>query len=583
MCGIAGIYVRKSLSSPTHLRLMADALAHRGPDGESIEIRDHVGLVHRRLSIIDLETGRQPLTDEDGRLLIVNGEIYNYVELRKGFPLVHFRTQSDCEVILPLYKQQGLRFTESLRGMYGLALYDPLSRDLILARDLFGMKQLYYTQTPQGFIFASEPNAILATNLISAEVNPQARAELLQLRYNTGRTTIFNRIERLLPGETIIVRDGEIIAYHQETKCPSLNSRITPEEALFLLEQTFQDSVHLHLRSDVPYGLFLSGGLDSASLLAFMSRETGQRLKTYTIGFKGAKIHDERNQASRLAQHFKTDHTEVDFSEDDFWSLLPAVVEAHDDPVFDPAMIPTFKLAAVAKQDVKVILCGEGGDEMLAGYRRYQKAHWPSWLGGRLFRQKGVFDATPLKACLTPWREGIERIRDEAVIHAFSKVQTAQLTDLETWMPNNLLIKLDRCLMAHGLEGRTPYLDRVVLDHLFSLPDRYKIHHRQGKWILRQWLAKNLPEAEPFAKKRGFSVPVAQWMKVQAPHLARLVAQQPGIREFLPSEHVMDIFLKEKKNYPFAAWVLLVYAVWHQRHIMRIPRQDDTFSFLART
>lgn len=581
MCGIAGIYMKRSSPSCAHLRLMAHELSHRGPDGESIEICDHVGLVHRRLSIIDLETGQQPLTDDEGRLLIVNGEIYNYLELKKEFPPNSFKTHSDSEVILPLYQRQGIDFTKSLRGMYGLALYDPRSRDLVLARDLFGMKQLYYARTSQGILFASEAKAILATGFVSAQVNPTVRTELLQLRYTTTRATIFSGIERLLPGEIIIIRDGEIVARHQEAKHVSAVPALNQEQALSLFEKTLQESVRLHLRSDVPYGLFLSGGLDSASLLALMRQETDQRLKTYTIGFQEAKMHDERPQAARLSQRFGTDHTEIDFSEQDFWSLLPAVVEAHDDPVFDQAMVPTFKLASVAKQDVKVVLCGEGGDEMLAGYRRYQKANWPSWLGGRLFRQRGVFDETPLKGAFIPWREGIEKIKEEAVVRAFSKLQAAQMTDLETWMPNNLLIKLDRCLMAHGLEGRTPYLDRSVFEHLFSLPDTFKIRRRQGKWILRQWLAKHLPEAEPFARKRGFMVPVAGWIQKKAPRLGVLVARQPGIEEFLPAEKVIEIFMKEKKSYAFAAWVLLIYALWHQRHIMRISPVDDAFSFLG--
>jgi asparagine synthase (glutamine-hydrolysing) len=579
MCGIAGIYNKNSLPSYHHLQIMALSLSHRGPDGEKIQLQDNIGLVHRRLSIIDLQTGDQPLKDSESRLLIVNGEIYNYLELKKDFPNTVFHTQSDCEVILPLYGRHGVNFTSFLRGMYALALYDPGSRTLMLARDLFGMKQLYYAETSEGVIFASEPQALLATGLISSHINEEVRTELLQLRYSTTQKTIFNQIERVLPGETILIRDGEIIQRYQQEKSSFLKTGVSYEKALDLFEESLQESVHLHLRSDVPYGLFLSGGLDSASLLAFMQRETKQPLKTYTVGFKEVNMPDECPQAARLSKLFNTHHTEVTFSEEDFWSLLPQVMKAHDDPVFDAAMLPTFKLAQVARKEVKVILCGEGGDEILGGYRRYQKVYWPKWLGGRIARQNGVFDETPLKTFMPFWRSNIDKLSKEVAAKTSSKLQAAQLIDLEAWMPNNLLIKLDRCLMAHGLEGRTPYLDYGVFTHLFSLPDSLKIRRRQGKWILRKWLEKNLLEAEPFAKKRGFSVPVQQWMGKKASLIAPLVAHQAGIIEFLPPEQVIRIF-SEGKNH-FAAWVLLAYAVWHQAHIIKVPCTNEAFSFLA--
>ena len=310
-----------------------------------------------------------------------------------------------------------------------------------------------------------------------------------------------------------------------------------------------------------------------------MMRESQHKLRTYTIGFKEKSVHDERNQAAKLSRHFQTDHTEIDFTEQDFWSLLPRVIAAHDDPIFDQAMVPTYKLAAVAAPDVKVILCGEGGDEMLAGYRRYQKAYWPTWLGGRIARRHGSFRKTPMADVLEPWRQNIEVLETEALSCTVSKIQASQMIDLETWLPNNLLLKLDRCLMSHGIEGRTPYLDRMIFDQLFSLPDQFKIRRGQGKWVLRQWLASHLPLAEPFAKKKGFCVPVEAWIRSKASRLGALVARQPGIEEFLYPEHVLEVFTNEK--YAYAAWKLLAYANWHQRHVCNLPVIDDTLTYLA--
>ena len=579
MCGIAGLYAKHT--PPTHrfLTTMAESLAHRGPDGGDIKICHQVGLVHRRLSIIDLATGQQPLIDTTGCLLIVNGEIYNYLELKKTFLNFDFRTHSDCEVILPLYQRHGLSFADHLRGMYALALYDPTTQNLILSRDVFGMKQLYYAQTPQGFIFASELQAILETGIVDRQtLDPLVRTELLQLRYNTGRQTIFKDIYRLLPGETLVVRHGDIISRQQEHKQVRPSQITTLDSAIDLYEQTFQNSLHVHLRSDVPYGLFLSGGLDSASLLAFMTRESSHKLRTYTIGFQDKSVQDERHQAAKLSRHFQTEHTEIDFSEQDFWSLLPRVMAAHDDPIFDQAMVPTFKLAAMAAQDVKVILCGEGGDELLAGYRRYQKVSWPAWLGGRLSRRHGAFRGTAMASSLEPWRHNIDHVQAAARACTDTKVQAAQMIDFEGWLPNNLLLKLDRCLMHHGIEGRTPYLDRLMFDQLFSLSDSFKIRRGQGKWLLRQWLARHLPLSAPFAKKKGFNVPVEAWIRHQSRPLGTLVSQQPGIAEFSEPDAVVEVFQNPKHGH--AAWILLAYALWHQRHVCNLPVVADTLTAL---
>jgi asparagine synthase (glutamine-hydrolysing) len=588
MCGIAGIQVQQGLT-PDHniLELFRTALYHRGPDDSGIETYDNTGFVHTRLSIIDLAQGHQPLKDRTGTAVIVNGEIYNYIELRHQLAGYAFQTHSDCEAILPLYHRYGLEFTAHLRGMYGLALYDPLKKQLILARDPFGIKPLYYVTFQHGLAFASEMQALLKAKVreISVNaVNPSARAELLQLRYNTAADTVIRDIYRVLPGELLVIQNGQIIERRRQTALP-IDDRygsLTAEQALQELGAALKDSVGVHLRADVPYGLFLSGGLDSATVLKLMTECTSQPIKTYTIGFSGSRVHDERAQARLLAHFFRTEHTELDYREADFWKDLPLVVAAMDDPIFDQAMLPTYKLAQEARKSVKVILCGEGGDELLCGYRRYQKARWPWWLGGRLMREKGTFTKAGL-SCeqLNEWQQSLNHLKTIESRPGYSKLQIAQAIDCSSWLPNNLLIKLDRCLMAHGVEGRTPFLDPVVARLCFNLPDTLKVHWTQGKWLLRQWLQQNVPISHPFAKKKGFRVPVEEWIFNKGPRLGYLVASQAGIEEIIEPGVVKDIFIHPRPQTSYIAWILLTYAVWHQIYVVGKPVVPDTLSILS--
>ncbi len=584
MCGIAGVMSRDSRPlDEKWLKDMAAAMAHRGPDDEGIELYKTVGFSHRRLSIIDLAGGHQPIRGSRGEELIINGEIYNYKALRSAYKDYPFKTKSDAEVALPLYQNLGLQGLDGLRGMYGLALYDPRDESLILARDPFGIKQLYYAETEQGLFFASEIKALLATGLIDRTLSEETRAELLQLRYTAGSQTIFEKVKRLLPGERLQIKEGRIVNRRFQKALPEGSFQEGREEELLRsFERIFSESVRLHLESDVPYGLFLSGGLDSALVLAMMARHAKGRIKTYTIGFSSSDVHDERSQAGYLAQLFKTKHTSLEFSEKDFWSYLPKAAEAMDDPIFDHAMLPTLKLAETAAQDVKVVLSGEGGDELLAGYRRFQKASLPWWLGGRLAREKGTFDKANLRSpALAGWRGLLADLEQEQKTMSRSRLQIAQALDVATWLPNNLLIKLDRCLMHASVEGRTPFLDPEVSDFCFALPDAYKIKRGQGKWILRRWLEINLPEARPFSKKKGFRVPVEGWMFEKGARLAPLLARQRGVAELLPAEVVQALFTHPSEKTSYAAWMILFYGLWHQHHVCGIDSVPDTLSFLS--
>ena len=588
MCGIAGIMTPSTAVPPdTVLDALGQALAHRGPDGDGRYKARGIGLVHTRLAIIDLETGDQPITETSSAdaksTLIANGEIYNYPELTAALDGVAFSTRSDCEPPLHLYRRYGLDFTDHLRGMYAIAIYDPEAGRLVLARDPFGIKPLYYIEKEAYFAFASEPQALLAAGLAERSLNQTSRDELLQLQFTLGRDTCVEQIKRVLPGETLVVSEGRIVERRKLNALPEGGARRTDEKAaLATLDGALEDTVLNHQRSDVPYGMFLSGGIDSSILLALMARLNERPVRAYTAGFPGAAIRDERAHARRVAEALGADHVEVEVTRDDFWRDLPRIVAAVDDPCADYAIVPTYALARVAARDVKVVLSGEGGDEIFAGYGRYRSALRPTWLGGRTMRARGKFDGLGvLRESPAAWRDGVVAAQAMAEIEGRSRMQVAQAVDCADWLPNDLLIKLDRCLMAHGLEGRTPFLDRPFADFAFRLPDALKTKRRHGKWLLRKWLADALPIAAPFERKRGFSVPVAEWIAEQGARIGPLVAAQAGVDELCRPGTVQTLFTSRGKRPGFAAWTLLFYALWHAIHIVGQAPDGDVEAILS--
>jgi asparagine synthase (glutamine-hydrolysing) len=584
MCGIAGIMTTDGRAPDAGvLDRMVAAIAHRGPDGRGDHALDDVAMAQIRLAIIDLETGDQPLYEPGGAGLVANGEIYNYVELRDDLPGVDFRTASDCELPLHLYRRHGLDFVEHLRGMYGIALHDPGAGHLVLARDPFGIKPLYYAETAKGFAFASEPRALIAAGLVVPEVDTTSRDELLQLQFTTGARTAFRGIIRLLPGEAITVARGHIVERRRRPALPAGGPvRLDEAAALARLDNVLVDSVNVHQRSDVPYGMFLSGGIDSATILAVMARLSQHPVRAFTVGFPGSGVADERAHARAVARAVGAEHVEVSFDERDFWDLLPEVAAAMDDPAADYAILPTYKLAREAGSELKVILSGDGGDEMFGGYGRYRGAMRPWWRGGRDMRTRGIMDGLDLlRSPPDGWRDGIAAAEITAGDGGRTRLQIAQSTDCAGWLPNDLLTKLDRCLMAHGVEGRTPFLDPVVADFAFRLDDSLKVRGGRGKWLVRQWLARNFPEAEPFAAKRGFTVPAGEWIARRGAVLGPLVAAQLGVAEACRHDAVIRVFRTPGKRTGFAAWTLLFYALWHRRHIEGLAPAGDVFETLA--
>ena len=590
MCGIAGLSLEPGAPppDPATLSALSAALAHRGPDGVGHATVGRAALVHTRLAVIDPAGGDQPLYAGTA-CLVANGEVYNYRELRDALPGTRFATGSDCEPPLHLWLRDGPGYAGSLRGMYAIAIHERARRSVTLTRDPFGIKPLYVAQVPGGLAFASEPRALLASGLVPRGVRPAAREELLQMQFTTGADTIFPGIQRVLPGETLQVADGHILDRVRLAALPEGGPEaISEEDALARLDRALTESVDLHQRSDVPYGLFLSGGVDSAAVLALMARLNEHPVLAYTAGFAAPGAADERAAAAEMARAAGARHETVEITESMVWRHLPQIVACMDDPAADYAIIPSWFLARRARQDVKVVLCGEGGDEIFAGYGRYRSAMRPWWQGGRVMRARGTFDGLDvLRARPEGWRDGLAAAEAQASGGGRSRLQVAQATDVADWLPHDLLLKLDRCLMAHGVEGRTPLLDPAVAAAGFRLPDPLKVRtrlgqHGRGKWLLRRWLEGALPAAQPFAPKRGFTVPVGAWIAAQGARLGPLVAAQPGVAEIADPGRVAALFRHPKGRHEgFAAWTLLFYALWHRAHVLGVPPVGDVFDELS--
>ena len=583
MCGIAGLVLKPGETpSATVLEAMTRALGHRGPDGAGHHVSGNVALAHTRLAIIDLATGDQPLFAGPAAL-VGNGEVYNYRELRLENQM-QVATQSDCEPPLHLFRRDGVTYADRLRGMYAFAIHDRAGRKVVLTRDPFGIKPLYIAELANGIAFASEPQALIAAGLVKPTLRARARDELLQLQFTTGAETIFDGIRRVLPGETIVIADGAIVERHHRAALPEGGPEtITEEEAITRLDAALEESVDLHQRSDVPYALFLSGGTDSAAVLAMMARLNERPVLAFTAGFDVPGAADEREIAARLAKAAGAEHATVSVTQEMVWRDLPKIVACMDDPAADYAIIPTWFLAQEARKRVKVVLCGEGGDEIFGGYGRYRTAMRPWWLGGKAMRAHGSFDRLDvLRQEPRGWRDGIAAAEAAAASPGRTRLQAAQALDTTDWLPNDLLIKLDRCLMAHGVEGRTPFLDRGMAEAAFRLPDAMKVRDGAGKWVLRKWLERHFPASEPFRPKQGFTVPVGAWIAAAGDRLGPLVAAQPGVAAIAKPDRVAALFRAAAgKREGFAAWHLLFYALWHRRHVEGLPAEGDVFEVLS--
>jgi asparagine synthase (glutamine-hydrolysing) len=566
MCGICGkleFDLQRSVD-PELLRNMMTVIRHRGPDDEGTYLSGNVGLGHRRLSIIDLNTGKQPLANETNTVWIVfNGEIYNYRELR--LDLVkrghRFRTETDTEVIVHLYEEYGEGLLNKLRGMFAFALWDDDKKILLLARDRVGIKPLYYSQTKSALLFSSELKSILVDPTVPREIDPAAVDRFLTYNYTPGAETTLKGICKLLPGHYLISRSGQI-EIRQYWDLKFVPREQNGESAADELTELLRETVRGHMISDGPVGVLLSGGVDSTAMLSFASELTTERINTFTIGFSGSDAVDERPYARLASKRFNSLHFETTINGQDFVDFLPKYVWHMEEPVCEPPAVALFYVSKLASQHVKVLLSGEGGDEAFAGYPEYRNYPFlervKSVLGPLTNTAAGVANllanvpslhklkkysalmrmplqnyyysrsGLPISFFVRNFdsiysgdfhrqidhdnsfrvaRELFQNVADQPILNQMLYVDT------KTWLPDDLLIKADKITMANSLELRVPLLDHRVLEFAASLPISEKLRGLQTKRILRQALSKHVPAEILNRPKAGFPVPYRSWLR----------------------------------------------------------------------
>jgi asparagine synthase (glutamine-hydrolysing) len=615
MCGICGIASAKG-ADRDRLAAMSATLVHRGPDSDGAHVDGPIGLAARRLSIIDLETGDQPLANEDGSVVVVqNGELYNYRELRRELESQghRFRTHGDTEVLAHLYEQHGDRFAERLRGMFAAAVWDARRQRLLLARDRFGIKPLYYRATGDGLEFASELRA-----LPRGEIDLDALEAFLAFNSVPAPLTIFREIRKLPPGHLLLWEGGEprLERYARPAPVAAGDVRREPEPELAEeLRDRLRDSVRAHLVSDVPVGVLLSGGVDSALLAAFAAEASSEPVRTFTIGFRERSF-DETADARRVAERYGTAHREL-VLEPDAALLLPALADAFDEPFADSSALPTYLVSELAAGDVKVALSGEGGDELFGGYHTYAADLLAERTGPLARLARPLVERLPVStarasldyrlkrfvraAHLPPlerhhgWKEifspearaeltGRRSAYDpvDLLRARFAETQGADLlarlqdVDLGTYLVDDLLVKTDRASMAHSLEARVPFLDTAVTDLALALPTGAKVRRFQKKRLLRMSAEPLLPEEIVRGRKRGFSIPAAAWLRGDLEPFAREVLSAGTLLRqgfFRPEAvaRVLDDHVSGREDLSRQLWGLLSFTLWHERHVERAP------------
>jgi asparagine synthase (glutamine-hydrolysing) len=620
VCGICGTY-DFSCSRPADPRLlesMSSTLIHRGPDGGGLHVDGSVGLAARRLAIIDLEHGDQPMLAADGAVCVVqNGEILNHLELRAALESqgVRLRTHCDTEVLLHLYLRDGPEFVSRLRGMFAIALWDRRRRLLMLARDRFGIKPLYYELRQGHLAFASELKALLCQPDFRRQVDRQALNSFLAFNSIPAPLTIFEDTRKLRPGHLLTCTpDGvEVRRFARPGPAPERELRREPERDLASeLRERLADSVQAHLLADVPVGVLLSGGVDSSGLTALAAQESPERVSTFSIGFRERSF-DELELAREVARRYGTDHHELVVSPQ-VSELLPKLVQGFDEPFADSSALPTYLVSQLAAEHVKVVLSGEGGDELFGGYETYVADLLAARIGpwaGRLsplvdrlpssnarvsleYRAKRFTRAAALPPLerhhgfkeifsadhrdellqpawrdqsfdpLAPWRE---RFAETAEAPLLARLQDI---DLGIYLPDDLLVKTDRMSMAHSLEARVPYLDPVVADLALALPTPLKVRGLGKKRLLRAALEPLVPRRILSARKRGFSIPAAAWLRGELAPMAReLLAPERMLSQGYFNPGAVSRLLEEhqarRQDHSRQLWGLMCFSLWAEQ------------------
>ena len=634
MCGIAGVVstTRESNISEALVHDMCQQIVYRGPDDEGLYVADGAGLGMRRLSIIDLAGGHQPLFNEDRNAWIVfNGEIYNFPELRPELESRghNFRTHSDTEVIIHLYEEMGADCVKKLRGMFALAIYDRTKRKLTLARDRLGKKPLHYALHKGNLYFASEIKSILAVAPELAEVNSQALLEYLYYGYVPDPITAFTGIHKLPPGHLLEFQDGKI-RVRQYWDLPEYDTHApkSEEECLEELERRLLEATRIRLISDVPLGAFLSGGTDSSTIVALMARASSAPVKTFSIGFKQDDF-NEANHARIVASKFGTDHHEM-ILEPDVVQTVEHLTSSLEEPFGDSSMLPTYYVSQMARQHVTVALSGDGGDEVFAGYDRYRIhagrrifEHIPEW-ARRFFRDR-IFPRLPNRMrgrsfsynVALPWQERyvdslaflpsfershtpllsedfrqiLNRSDDPANVlrryfaQALAKDPVAQLlyVDTKSYLAADILTKVDRMSMLNSLEVRVPILDHVFVEWATGLPSQWKLRGNRQKYILRK-LAERLgvPREVLERPKQGFSLPLAHWMRNELKDMLMILLEPRTLnRGYFVADGVrslMDKHIHSAGANRGRIWRLLMFELWHRNFLEKYTKPAGLFS-----
>jgi asparagine synthase (glutamine-hydrolysing) len=625
MCGIAGFlnHLSGRPAETALVELMTHALRHRGPDDHGFLVEGPLALGMRRLSIIDIAGGHQPIANEDGSVQIVfNGEIYNHRALRAGLEARghRFSTRSDTEVVVHLYEEHGLDALDHLNGMFGLALWDARARRLVLARDRIGVKPLYWAPTTDGLVFASELKAVLLHPGVSRRLDPDALRQYLAWEYIPSPRTPFTGVHKLPPATRLVVEEGRVRTevYWRLAAREPVKSVAEAEEGL---RAHLERSVRLQMEADVPVGAFLSGGLDSSALVATLCAVRGGPVHTFSIGFGEADF-DETPHARKVAEALGTVHREEILSPDCL-HLLEEVSGFLDEPFADNSILPTYLVSRVARRDVKVALSGDGGDELFAGYDHYKAERLlsiygripapfrratlgllgggverrPTKRGGMRRRLRRLEEALGAPGYLAQARfmvRSAEVVRDGLLVddaardaaetwaepfaaivraspYAAGSLEHQQYLDMQTFLADDILFKTDRASMATSLEARVPYLDHELVEYAFRLPPSMKLRGFTGKWILRRAFKGRIPPAILRRRKSGFSVPVAAWLRGGLRDLSRglLHPRRLGAQGLFRPDRVTTLLQEHEMgtaDHGRTLWALLMYQLWHDRY-----------------
>lgn len=606
MCGIAGILNYHTKVDRSHIEAMTEALFHRGPDGSGIWMGEQIALGHRRLAIIDLATGQQPLSNEDETVWVTfNGEIYNYLELREQLISFghHFKTRSDTEVIVHAYEQWGDRCVEKFRGMFAFGIVDLKAERIFLARDQFGIKPLYYLNNYNCFAFASEIQALRQLKQIELDLDLKAIDQYLALQYIPAPYTAFEQLKKLPPAHRLsITFDGKISEVEEYWQL-DFKPDYSKSEADWLEELDFilRESVKTHLVTDVPFGAFLSGGVDSSAIVAYMSQILKQPIKTFSIGFEEDKF-SELQYAEIAAKRWQTEHHTEIVKAESLEEMLPKLVKHYGEPFGDNSAIPMYCVAQMARRQVTMVLSGDGADECFAGYNTYRS--WMGWLRGEekprwkqwLYPVASFLEPDrypPPTPTLDGWFRYITRIsknfrsqlwneehkniiqnkievleRERAKIESYDWAQKAQYLDIKTYLPFSILTKVDIASMMNSLEVRTPWVDVKVYEFAAQIPERLNIAKNdrgdwEGKLLLKKLLSRYYSPEYLHRTKMGFCTPIPKWLSSGGSSRkylkARLLGKESRLHEFFQPKAIQKLV---DYNEIAPLWLLLFLDEW---------------------